>query len=73
MQKLLVVLAALAAMNPLAVVTPCVTPTPGDQQALGRGEVVSRTLPGREDQVGLFAVTRITAAPATLVDARARS
>ena len=69
MPKLLVLVAALAAVNPLAVVTPCVTLTPGDQQALGRGDVVSRTLPGREYQVGLFAVTRTAAAPATLVDA----
>lgn len=68
MYKLFVVVAALAAANPIVEVTPCVTLTPADRQALTRGEVVSRTLPGGDYQVGLFAVARITAAPSVLVE-----
>ena len=69
MHRLLAVVAAVAVANPLAVITPCITLSADDARALGRGEVVSRMLPERDHQVGLFAVTRVTAAPAVLVDA----
>ena len=68
MHKLLILVAALATANPFAAVTPCVTLSPAERQAIGRGEVVSRMLPGREHQVGLFAAARVTATPAALIE-----
>lgn len=60
--------AALAAANPLAIVAPCVSLSARELRALGRGEVVARTLPADDHQVALLAVTRVTVAPAALVE-----
>lgn len=59
--------AAMAAANPLGVVAPCVSLSSRELRALGRGEVVARTLPSNDHQVAVLAVTRVTATPATLV------
>ena len=60
--------AAMAAANPLGVVAPCVSLSSRELRALGRGEVVARTLPSNDHQVAVLAVTRLTATPATLVE-----
>lgn len=60
--------AAMAAANPLGVVAPCVSLSSRELRALGRGEVVGRTLPSNDHQVAMLAVTRVAATPATLVE-----
>ena len=63
------ILAATAAADPLAWLAPCVALSSGEHRALTRGEVVARTLRAHGDQVAVFAVTRINADAAALVQA----
>ena len=55
--------------DPLAMVSPCVTLSSQERQALARGETVGRTLPAHQGQVALFAATGIAAGADTLATA----
>lgn len=66
--KLLIAVTALAVTNPFELMSPCVSLSRRDHHALGRGEVVARTLPAHEGQVAIFAMTKIDAPPIKLVE-----
>lgn len=54
------------AVDPFSLLGPA-TLTPADRRALERGEVVSRTLDGTAGQVGVFAISRTSAAAEALM------
>lgn len=53
--------------NPFEFLAPWVIVTPEDRGRLDREEVVTRTLPGRDGQLAVFAATRLNAPPDALV------
>ena len=61
------VLAAAPVLNLQALVEPVIRLSAADWARLGKGELVSRVLPSHDGQVAVFAATRCTADPATLV------
>ena len=62
-------IAAVGATDPFALLAPRVTVSDRERAALARGDVVVQTLPGHEGQVATFAATRISADADTLVAA----
>jgi hypothetical protein len=53
--------------DPFAFFKPVVTVSPSDRQRLDRGEVIVRVLPGRDNQLAVFAASRLDAEPESLV------
>jgi hypothetical protein len=60
---------AVGAIDPLAIVEPTVALSAADRLRLDRGELVSRVLPAHHGQVAVFAATRIDVDPDTLIAA----
>jgi hypothetical protein len=65
----LAVPAGAAAQDALSVVTPCVSLSSSERDALSRGRMVSRTLPSHRGQIAVFAATPIAAGGDTLAEA----
>ena len=57
----------LLAADPFALLAPAITLSPADRGTLDRGAIVTRTLPGDDSQVGVFAMSRINVPPETLI------
>jgi hypothetical protein len=53
--------------DPFAFFKPVVTVGPGDRQRLDRGEVVVRVLPAHDNQLAVFAASRLDAEPDSLI------
>jgi hypothetical protein len=53
--------------DPFAFLKPVVTVGPSDRQRLDRGEVIVRVLPARDNQLAVFAASRLDAEPDALI------
>lgn len=53
--------------DPFAFLKPVVTVSPSDRQRLDRGEVIARALPAHDNQLAVFAASRLDAEPDALI------
>ncbi len=62
-----VFMSALLAADPFSLLAPAITLTVAERRNLDRGAIVSRTLQSDENQVGVFAMSRINVRPEALI------